>query len=292
LATTSEPGALLAGAAYLMDKPRGFTSRRAGASAARSWGFRKYGHAGTLDPDATGLLIVLLGKATRLSRFITADSKRYAFGVRLGVVTDTDDLTGQILQTRGAEGISTDALMEALEALTGDILQKVPAFSAVRVGGVRSYRIARQGLTPDTPVRGATVSGWRIESMELPDIRLSVTVSAGTYVRALARDLGAALGTGGAAFDIRRLSVGAFSVEEASESPDDPRSMMDMSSLLRRCMPLLVLDPAEAGDAAAGRPLASRESGTVGLLDRDGTLVGVGEGDGTVIRPMCVLAGT
>jgi len=272
-----------------MDKPRGFTSRRAGASAARSWGFRKYGHAGTLDPDATGLLIVLLGKATRLSRFVTADSKRYAFGVRLGVVTDTDDLTGKVLQTRGAEGVSMDAVLEAIEGLTGDILQKVPAFSAVRVGGVRSYRTARQGLTPDTPFRSATVADWLLESMELPDIRLSVTVSAGTYVRALARDLGAALGTGAAAFDIRRLSVGSFSVGEASESPDDPGSLLDMSSLLRRCMPVLLLDPAAAGDAAAGRPLASAESGTIALLDQDGGLVGVGEGDGEVIRPICIL---
>jgi tRNA pseudouridine55 synthase len=271
-----------------MDKPRGLTSRKAGASAAHAWGYPKYGHAGTLDPDATGLLIVLLGKATRLSRFIVADSKSYAFGVKLGVVTDTDDLTGRILHTHDAGGVSKDAVLEAIGRLTGEILQKVPTFSAVRVGGVRSFRTARQGLTPDTPVRSVTVSGWRLESMEGTDIRLSVTVSSGTYVRALARDLGAVLGTGGAAFDIRRTSLGPFSVEEASSLPDTPGSLISMPDLLRG-MPELLLDPSDAENAATGRPVASAETGTLALIDRDGRLVGVGEGNGTVVRPLCIL---
>jgi tRNA pseudouridine55 synthase len=271
-----------------MDKPRGLTSRKADATVARCWGFSRYGHAGTLDPDATGLLIILLGKATRLSRFIVADSKSYAFTVKLGVVTDTDDLTGRILQTHDARGVSEDAVLQALGGLTGVILQKVPAFSAVRIDGVRCFRTARQGVMPDTPVRSVTVSGWRLESMDGADIRLSVTVSAGTYVRALARDLGTALGTGGAASDIRRTSVGPFTVDEASSEPDATGSLISMPDLLRG-MPDLLLDPTGAEHMAAGRPVMSTETGTLALMDPEGRLVGVGEGDGTLVHPVCIL---
>ncbi|MBN1435318.1 tRNA pseudouridine(55) synthase TruB, partial [Candidatus Fermentibacterales bacterium] len=152
---------------------------------ARCWGFRKYGHAGTLDPAATGLLVVLLGRATRLSPYLTGLPKTYSFVLRLGVETDSGDSDGTVTATSGASHVDRESLETALRGFEGTFPQQVPAFSAVRVGGRRAYKLARRGQSPEMPVRQATAGSWTIEE-EIPGtgFRLSVRVGTGTYVRA------------------------------------------------------------------------------------------------------------
>ena len=276
------------GAAYLLDKAAGSTSRKAAAAVAGSWGYRKFGHAGTLDPDATGLLIVLLGKATRLARFISSREKTYEFGIRLGMTTDTDDTGGMVLERRPVDGVSRESLMEAVRHFTGGFDQKVPSFSAVRVNGRRAYEMARKGEEPDTPVRRVTAENWRLISWDGSDARMSVTVSSGTYVRALARDIGDRLGTGGTAFCIRRTEIGDFDVEEASQAPDSPGSLMDMAGIMRGHS-RRVLEAGEVTQVSHGSSIPGDQVGVTALLRPDGSLLAVAEGNGETLRPKCVM---
>ncbi|MFO8183029.1 MAG: tRNA pseudouridine(55) synthase TruB [Candidatus Aegiribacteria sp.] len=276
------------GAAYLLDKPAGISSRKAAAGAAGYWKFRKFGHAGTLDPDATGLLVVLMGRATRLSRFLTSFSKTYSFGVQLGVRTDTDDLSGKVIERNPVEGVTEADIQSALELFTGTLRQRVPSYSAVRVGGVRAYSIARKGKVPETPVRTVTADNWILHELDGERVRLSVTVSSGTYVRALARDLGEELGTGGAAFDIRRTRIDGLGVEEASRDHEDPGALLTMSSVMRG-FPDITLDDADTEKVSHGGSIAGRIEGLVALHDPDGKLLAMAEGDGSFLKPMCVL---
>lgn len=276
------------GSAYLLDKTRGITSRHAAACVASAWGFRKYGHAGTLDPDATGLLMVLLGKATKLSRFFVLCEKRYSFGIELGLKTDTDDTTGSILERTSADHIRKNDILKVLEYFTGSISQKVPTYSAVKINGVRAYKSARKGLQPNTPSREVIVSDWQFESYDNCKVLLSVTVSSGTYIRALARDIGNELGTGGAAFGIRRLSVGLFNIEEASEEYDNRNSMLDMAEIMRDHKKITISD-ADRKIVSHGGSIAASETGIVVLLDNRNRLVAVAEGDGFTLKSLCVL---
>lgn len=282
------PSGIGAGAAYLLDKPPGITSRRAAAGAAGYWEFRKFGHAGTLDPDATGLLLVLMGKATRLSRFLTSCSKTYSFGVRLGIRTDTDDLSGKVMDTSPVENVTEEDILSALKKFTGALRQRVPIYSAVRVGGERAYSVARKGGVPETPVRDVTVEDWVLHHWDGERAVLSATVSSGTYVRGLARDLGEELGTGGAAFDIRRTRIDGISVEEASKDFQDPGSLLSMSSVMRG-FPGITLDEADSERVSHGVGIPGRGEGLVALHDPDGELLAMAEGDGSFLKPVCVL---
>lgn len=277
----------ICGAAYLLDKSSGITSRMATSSVASAWGFRKYGHAGTLDPDATGLLIVLMGKATKLSRFITSEEKRYSFGIEFGIRTDTDDTTGNILERKSAEHIKRKDIQSILKRYTGSITQKVPSYSAVKVDGVRAYKTARKGLLPDTPEKRVCVTDWELMKYENSKVHLAVTVSSGTYVRALARDIGYDLNSCGAAFDIRRLSIGSFDIGRASREPDNPESMLSMTALLN-AYESVVLSDSDKRHVSHGARLESTLTGTVVLLDKQDRLVAMAEGDGSSLRPLCV----
>lgn len=277
----------MCGAAYLLDKSSGITSRMATSSVARAWGFSKYGHAGTLDPDATGLLIVLLGKATRLSRFITSEEKRYSFGIEFGIRTDTDDTTGNILERRSAGHIKRKDIQRVLKRYTGNIIQKVPSYSAVKIDGVRAYKTARKGLLPDTPEKRVCVTDWKLMKYENSRASLAVTVSSGTYVRALARDIGSDLDVCGVAFDIRRLSIGSISIERASREPDNPESLLEMTDLLDE-YERVILSDSDKRLISHGARLNSTLKGTVVLLDKQDRLVAMSEGDGSSLRPLCV----
>ncbi|NOQ21924.1 MAG: tRNA pseudouridine(55) synthase TruB [Candidatus Aegiribacteria sp.] len=285
----TSPG--MTGAAYLLDKSAGIYSRRAASRVAKQWGYRKYGHAGTLDPDATGLLIVLLGRATRLSRFISSSRKTYSFGIELGIRTDTDDTGGTVLEKRHVPPIVEEDILKVIRNYTGTINQKVPDYSAVRVDGVRAYSLARKGLKPSTPVREVYTENWKIEELMGSRIRLAVTVSSGTYIRAFARDIGNELGTGGAAFDIRRTSIGAFSIEEASKETRNNSSLLSMSDILRDYRKA-VLDEEQRMIVSHGGNLKGHQLGTVVLLDKDDNLLAVAEGDGSILKPLCVFAGS
>ncbi len=277
-----------AGAAFLLDKEAGMTSRRAAGGVAEAWSFRKYGHAGTLDPEATGLLIVLMGRATRLSRYLTPHDKRYRFGLHLGLTTDTDDDTGRVLERREGAGVTEEELLAECARMTGVLRQRVPAFSAVRVGGRRAHRMARRGERPEMPEREVTVRDWKLLDLSGGRATMEVTVSSGTYVRALARDIGKALGTGGSAFGIRRTAVGPFDVSEASTDPGREGSLLEMTDVLRG-YPAIEAGPDEVDRLRDGTRIEAAGSGTAFVTDDRGELVSVGEREEGFFYPRCVL---
>ena len=278
----------MAGAAYLLDKSAGISSRSIASEVAKFWGYRKFGHAGTLDPDATGLLIVMMGKATRLSRFILSSRKTYSFGIELGIRTDTDDTAGTIIERKPVSNITKEDIIRVIGDFTGSIQQKVPSYSAVKINGRRAYSLARSGLMPSTPVREAYTENWEMKGFDGRKAYFSVTVSSGTYIRALARDIGNTLETGGAAFDIRRTSIGAFSVDEASSKKNDVSSRLSMTDILRK-YERIVLDAEQSRIVSHGGKLSSNRTGILALLDKDNNLLAVAEGNGSMLKPLCVL---
>jgi tRNA pseudouridine55 synthase len=203
----------------IVDKPSGPTSHDVVAQIRRLAGTRRVGHAGTLDPLATGVLVVGVEKATRLLGYLTLAEKEYAATIRLGQATDTDDADGNLIAETSAAGVSEAALRAAVQGLTGEIQQVPPGFSAIKVAGKRAYRLAREGAAPELAARTVTVRSFTVQAVrrlgDLLDADVAVTCSSGTYIRALARDLGAALGVGGHLTALRRSRVGPYDVGQA-----------------------------------------------------------------------------
>src|SRR5258706_11429619 len=199
---------------HLVDKPEGWTSHDVVARLRRVLGERRVGHAGTLDPFATGLLLVAEGRATALLGCMSLLPKRYHAVARLGVATDTQDLTGQPIATSSALPGEAD-VHAALERLQRTTLQRPPSYSAVKVGGERMYRAARRGETLEAGERPIRIYDLRANTARLPDVSMDVTVSRGTYVRTLAHDLGQALGCGAHLVSLRRIASGPLHVDEA-----------------------------------------------------------------------------
>lgn len=176
---------------------------------------QKVGHAGTLDPFATGLLIILLGQGTKLSNFIMSGTKVYLAGIRLGIETDTMDHTGRVIGTSMVPDLVPEFIQEACQGFVGDIEQVPPAYSAVKYKGVRAYKLARRGLDVNLKSRIVTVHSLRIIAIDLPDITIEVSCSSGTYIRRLASDFGKKLETGAHLRSLRRLTSGPFEVRDA-----------------------------------------------------------------------------
>jgi tRNA pseudouridine55 synthase len=201
-----------------VDKPSGPTSHDVVARVRRVLGTRAAGHTGTLDPFATGLLVVLLGRATRLARFVERQAKTYLATARLGIRTTTDDLTGAVIDSPGrtaAEPPSRRAVEAALQGLIGPQQQRPPSYSAKRVAGERSYAKARRGEAVELAPAAVVVHAVELVGYDPPHVVFRCTVSAGTYVRALARDLGERLGVGAHLTSLRREAIGALRVEQA-----------------------------------------------------------------------------
>lgn len=279
--------------ALLVDKPEGPTSHEVVRQVRRTFGADAAGHTGTLDPFATGLLIVLLGRATRLARFVESDRKTYVATARLGFATSTDDRTGDALGPEvGVESLSPAAVETALATLRGPLLQRPPAFSAKKVTGRRSYVMARRGDAPELPPVSVTVHAIELLSLAGTTIEFRCTVSAGTYVRALARDLGEALGCGAHLTALRREAIGALQVRDAvplaaltAETPLlPPQAVLPQLSEVR-------VDAAARRELGYGRVVASPGGvmGVVTLVGDDGALVAIGEAGPEVIRPVVVL---
>lgn len=279
----------MTGAVYILDKGAGVTSRKAAGKTARDFGFRKYGHCGTLDPDATGLLVVLLGRATRLASYLSGEQKRYSFTLVTGLSTDTLDMSGRVIEKADNSHVTPAMVEKALETVSGDIMQQVPLFSAVRVEGERGYRLARKGQAPEMPVRKVSVSRWKCGDLFDGKVSLEVTVSAGTYVRALARDIGTALGVPSVADSIRRIESGVFNLREASKDPDDPDSLLTMADCAGRVMTSVVLSGDDPRRISHGMAVSSNHIGTLALVDESGRLLATGRGDGSSIVPVTVL---
>ena len=217
----------------VVDKEAGWTSHDVVARCRRIYGQRRVGHAGTLDPDATGVLLVGLGRATRLLRFLTALPKTYLGEVVFGTATSTLDSSGEVTGTWDMEGVSLAEVRAAAEGLTGAIEQVPPMVSAVKVGGRRLHALAREGIEVERVARPVTVHRFDVSPGMTPGVfRIEVECSSGTYIRVLAADLGTALGGGAHLRNLRRTRIGSFSGEDAR--------------LVDELTPALVLTPAQA----------------------------------------------
>jgi tRNA pseudouridine55 synthase len=247
----------------ILDKPGGWTSHQVVGRVRRLLGTRKVGHAGTLDPMATGVLVVGINRATRLLGLLALDDKAYAATIRLGVATRTDDAHGEVLATAGAANLDPRRVDAAVAALTGEIQQVPSAVSAIKVDGVRAYARVRAGHEVRLAPRAVRVSRFevreqreaRVEGTPVVDLEVVVECSTGTYVRALARDLGEALGTGGHLTELRRLRSGPFTVAEAQPLTEDPPQLLSLADAVRRCFASLTVDDATAAAIRHGRRL-------------------------------------
>ncbi len=200
----------------VVDKEAGWTSHDVVARCRRIFGQKRVGHAGTLDPDATGILLVGLGRATRLMRFLTALPKTYEAEVVLGTATSTLDSSGEVTGTWDMEDVSLASVREAALTLTGDIMQIPPMVSALKVGGKRLHALAREGIEVERAARPVSVYRYDVMPGMTPGVfRIEVVCSSGTYVRVLAADLGAALGGGAHLRNLRRTRIGSFGTEDA-----------------------------------------------------------------------------
>ncbi|MGH2718003.1 MAG: tRNA pseudouridine(55) synthase TruB [Actinomycetota bacterium] len=287
----------------VVDKPAGPTSHDVVARIRALYRTRRVGHAGTLDPPATGILLVGLGRATRVLQFLQALPKCYRANIAFGTTTSTQDATGEVLATRPCAFDRND-LLGAMARLTGPIEQVPPMVSAVRVGGERLYAAARRGEEVERAPRPVTVYDFSLESFDSGAWSATVRVrcSSGTYVRTLAADVGEALGCGAHLSALRRLSVGSLSGEQAvtlpaleAMSPEDrAAAVLTPASALRdlKAVPVegdslegvrhgRALEPA-GGEAADGEPLA--------ILTPEGDLVAVYRRDGAAFKAACVLA--
>ncbi|HET7598845.1 MAG TPA: tRNA pseudouridine(55) synthase TruB [Gemmatimonadales bacterium] len=278
-----------------MDKPRGPTSHDVVQRVRRAYRTRAVGHTGTLDPFATGLLVLLVGRATRLARFIELAPKTYLATARLGVRTDTDDLTGApVGPPADPSGVTEPAVREALAALAGPQLQRPPAYSAKRVEGRRSYRLARAGRAVMLPEVAVMVHRIELVDWSPPaGVTFRAAVSAGTYLRALARDLGEILAVGAHLTALRREAVGTLRVEAAlpldAVGPDTP--LLGLREVLAD-LPAVELDPAAREAVRHGRAVpGAAEPGEAVVLAAGREVVAVARGEGGWLRPTVVLEG-
>ncbi|MEI6790474.1 MAG: tRNA pseudouridine(55) synthase TruB, partial [Myxococcaceae bacterium] len=200
----------------LVDKPKGFTSFDIVAQTRRSFKTKAVGHTGTLDPFATGLLVLLLGRYTRLCEHITAQDKTYEAEICFGIGTDTDDCEGQVIATGDTSHLTPELINTALESFLGDQLQVPPQYSAISIGGERAYKKARRGEHIELPARPILVYEISPISTQLPLVSIRLHVSKGTYIRAIARDLGAKLGVPAHLTNLRRTASGSYDVSECS----------------------------------------------------------------------------
>lgn len=202
----------------VVDKPAEWTSHDVVAKVRNTFRLHKLGHAGTLDPVATGVLVLLSGKATKASQFLIMDEKEYQFEVLLGKKTDTQDITGTVLEEREVPAnLSPDMLETILGAYRGDIQQIPPMYSAVKVSGQRLYKLGRKGQEVEREPRPITIHSLTIESIALPRIRLKVVCSKGTYVRTLCHDIGEQIGCGGCMASLQRLRSGRYTIQDACQ---------------------------------------------------------------------------
>ncbi|MBC7234307.1 MAG: tRNA pseudouridine(55) synthase TruB, partial [Chloroflexi bacterium] len=198
-----------------IDKPQGLTSHDVVARVRRLTGQRRVGHAGTLDPSATGVLILCVGRATRILEYLTEGTKRYRATIRFGLVTDTWDATGRPVAQGDWHGLTLEALEKALERFRGHIEQVPPLYSALKHKGQPLYRLARRGIEVERPSRAVDIYALHVVSWHPPDLTLEIECSKGTYIRSLAHDLGQTLGPGAHLAALTRLAVGRFTLGDA-----------------------------------------------------------------------------
>lgn len=280
----------------VVDKATGLTSHDVVARLRRIAATRKVGHAGTLDPDATGVLVCGVGRATRLLGHLLLAEKEYEATVMLGVSTTTDDAAGEVLQTHPAETITDDAIAAAIRPLTGAIEQVPSSVSAIKVNGVRAYARVRAGEAVELAARPVSVSRFDVLARRGCELDIAVTCSSGTYIRALARDLGQALGCGAHLTALRRTRVGPFTLDDAhtleqlAASAGEQLALMPLDHAVATLFPRRDADAEQAGDLRHGRPLPlSGRPGPVGVFGPDGEVLALVEDKDGMARPLVVL---
>jgi tRNA pseudouridine55 synthase len=273
----------------LVDKPAGISSHAVVARVRRAMGLRRIGHAGTLDPFATGLLVLLVNRATRLAPFLDAEPKVYQARVRFGTRTTTDDLEGDVIAE--APPPEQAVVDRAIASLTGHLLQMPPAYSAKQVGGTRAYVAARRGKPLTLEPVGVVVHEWRILGREGADLDVEVRCSGGTYVRALARDLGEATGSAAHLAALRRLRSGRFDVAQASTIEAVEAGDFDLLApdIAVGQLPRQLLDDLDARRIAHGQAVAAQTSGEVAALCHADELLAIAVRDGETWRPKVVM---
>jgi tRNA pseudouridine55 synthase len=280
----------------IVDKPAEWTSHDVVGKMRGIAGTRKVGHAGTLDPMATGVLVIGVEKATRLLGHLALTQKVYEATLRLGATTNTDDADGEITATTPAGHVAEEDVRKGIAALTGEIMQVPPQVSAIKVNGERAYKRARAGEEVELAARPVTIHAFEVTGIrregESVDVDATITCSSGTYIRALARDLGAALGVGGHLTYLRRTRVGPYGIESARSIEDLSREcvILPMAEAVAAAFPRRDVSEEEARLVAHGGRLASAGlgAGPVGVFGPDGTLLALVEERGGTARPLAV----
>jgi tRNA pseudouridine55 synthase len=295
LVGTMKPPTNPASGILLVDKPGGITSHDVVARTRKLAGTRKIGHAGTLDPMATGLLVLGMNSSTRLLTFVVGLDKEYFATIRLGLSSDTDDAEGILGDPVDVSGVADDRIHAGVEELTGEISQVPSSYSAIKVDGKRAYALARAGEEVTLKPRAVTVSAFEVLEVrrgEHLDVDVRVACSSGTYIRALARDLGSDLGVGGHLTALRRTRIGPFSVTDAATLDalvvDD--ALLTPASVATTLFPSHILGDGDVIDLVHGKRLTVPQlegvHGPIAGLAPDGRLVGLLEVSGTLVKPL------
>ncbi|NJP96568.1 tRNA pseudouridine(55) synthase TruB [Nonomuraea sp. FMUSA5-5] len=283
----------------IVDKPAEWTSHDVVAKMRRIAGTRRVGHAGTLDPMATGVLVVGVEKATRLLGHLTLTEKVYEATIRLGVSTNTDDAEGEVVATASAADVTAPEIHKGVAALTGAIMQVPPQVSAIKVNGQRAYKKARAGEEVALAARPVTVRQFDVLDIraggDVVDVDAVITCSSGTYIRSLARDLGAALGVGGHLTRLRRTRVGPYDVSLARsiEQLSEECVILPIGEAVAAAFPRRDVTAEEARIIGHGGRLtaAGLGAGPIGVFGPEGELLALVEEQGRVAKPLAVFAG-
>ena len=274
-----------------MAKPAGPTSHDVVDMVRRALGEQRVGHLGTLDPFAAGLLVVVVGRATRLASFAAGWTKAYEGVIRLGVTTDTDDATGAVLQTQPVL-VTAPQLAEALAGFRGGYEQRPPAYSAVKIAGERAYRRARRGEVVEPAARRVDIAELELVEYAAPDVRFRARVGGGTYLRSLARDIGAALGCGGHLIALRRTAVGPLRLDEAVAPAAVTAADLRDPAVLVAHLPRRDVSAAERDAVVHGRPIARDpvpDTRDPVAFFAGPELLAVGDVEGEVLKPRVVV---
>lgn len=281
----------------IVDKPAGMTSHDVVSRVRKTLHTRRVGHAGTLDPMATGVLVLGIERGTKLLGHLALETKAYLGTIRLGTATTTDDAEGDVVTARDASAVADEVVLTGIAELTGTIRQVPSAVSALKVNGRRAYDIARSGQTVELPAREVTVSRFDLLATRrtgtATELDVLVECSSGTYVRALARDLGERLEVGGHLVALRRTRVGPFGLASArtlDQLAERPELSLGIDLAIETAFPRSTVDSSAAAALAHGRPIpAAGIDGTYGVFGPDGSAVALVRDHGRVAKPVLVV---
>ena len=283
----------------IIDKPSGITSHSVVHQIRKITNTKKVGHAGTLDPDATGVLVVGLGKATRLITYLVSDNKTYQATIRLGQSTSTDDREGEILKTVDCSNLDENEINSVILNFIGDIDQIPSAVSAIKINGQKAYDLVRKGEKVELKPRKIHISAIDIHEIKkvnsFIDLNLTIHCSSGTYIRALARDIGEQLKVGGHVTNLRRLQSGQWNISDAKKIEElkvDNLPLISMAEIATSMFPSIKVEFEEIQDLIHGRYVRKTHepAETIALIDKKPSLVALAHGDGVMLKPQIVFA--